>query len=88
MTLLNRINKVLSKVIFPSPPFCRIWIRACLLDSKTLGVHVSFAGHERNSLGPITVDSHSPKRRLAVYISVHEVETVKETVSYSDLFVE
>lgn len=53
MTLLNRINKdkVVSKVTFPSLPFCKIWIRAGLLDSKPLGVHMSFAGHESNSFG-------------------------------------
>lgn len=53
MTLLNRIIKYkgVSKVTFPALPFCKVWIRACLLDSKPLSVHVSFAGHESNSFG-------------------------------------
>lgn len=88
-TLLNRLNKVVSKVAFPSLPFCRVWIRARLLDSKPLGVPVSFAGHVSNTLGPITVDSHSPKRRLAVCTRVHVLKSRQaRRLSYSDLFVE
>lgn len=53
MTLLNRIyiGKAVSKITPPSPPFCSIWVRTCLIYSEPFGVQVNFAGHVSNSFG-------------------------------------